>query len=269
MYRKAAEYLGSDVLLNSTVLAMDRSRPKEARVAVQTTSGPKLLIAKSILSTIPPVVENMDGYDLSEGEKSLFRGFFANGYYTGVLNNTGLNKALIATAPGQPYGVPVLPGIHSAYPIPVGEGILQVFYGSPTILPDEDVQADVIASVRRYHHENELPLTESNWLKFPSHSPLNLMVSNSAIADGFYEKLLSLQGRRNTFYNGATWHAQDSSVLWKFTDDYIIPILLKSLEERECLRWHRIITYTKLPMWDVMKWHKFATWGRRLFFTHC
>ncbi|KAK9775553.1 putative Amine oxidase domain-containing protein [Seiridium cardinale] len=119
LYRNAAEYLGSDVLLNSTVLAMDRSRPEEARVAVQTSSGPKLLIAKRILSTIPPLLENMDGYDLSEGEKSLFRKFFANGYYTCVLNNTGLDKALIATGPGQPYGMPVLPGIYSAYPIPV------------------------------------------------------------------------------------------------------------------------------------------------------
>ncbi|KAI1749880.1 FAD/NAD(P)-binding domain-containing protein [Xylaria castorea] len=227
LYQKAAEYLGSDVLFNSTVIGMDRSCPKEVRVAVQTGSGRKLIIAKSILSTIPPVLENLGGYDLSAEEVSLFGQFFANGYYTGVLNNTGLDEPLIATGPGRRYDLPVLPGIYTATPIVIGEGgMTQIYYGSPTVLPDEQVQADIVATIRRYQDRNGLPVTEPNWLKFSSHSPFNLMVSNDAIADGFYKKLFSLQGQRNTFYNGAAWQTQDSSVIWKFTDDYVIPKIL-------------------------------------------
>ncbi|KAI0546094.1 FAD/NAD(P)-binding domain-containing protein [Xylaria curta] len=226
LYQKAAEYLGNDVLFNSTVIGMDRSCPEGVRVAVQTGSGRKLIIAKSILSTIPPVLENLGGYDLSAEETSLFGEFFANGYYTGVLNNTGLDVPLTATGPGRPYNVPVLPSIYTATPIMVGEGGTGIYYGSPTVLPDEQVKADIIATIQRYQDRNGLPKTEPNWLKFSSHSPFNLMVSNDAIADGFYKKLFSLQGKRNTFYNGAAWQTQDSSVLWKFTDDYVIPKIL-------------------------------------------
>lgn len=229
LYQKAAEFLGSDVLFNSTVLEMDRSGDKEVRVAVRTPAGPKLVIAKKILSTIPPLLDNLSGYDLSEEETSLFGQFFANGYYTGLLKSTELNVSLLATGPGQPYNVPVLPGIYAASPVAIGGGLLQVYYGSPNVLPKEMVKADIVASIRRFQKEKGLLVTEPSWVKFSSHSPFNLMVPNDAIEHGFYEKLFSLQGQRNTFYNGASWHAQDSSVLWKFTDDYVLPILLAEI----------------------------------------
>jgi hypothetical protein len=38
------------------------------------------------------------------------------------------------------------------------------------------------------------------------------------IEAGFYTKLYALQGQRSTFYTGAAWNAQDSSMLWVFTE---------------------------------------------------
>ena len=105
-----------------------------------------------------------------------------------------------------------------------------MYYGSPRPLPDEVVKADIVATIQRYQKANGLPVTNPEFVKFVNHAPFNLMVSNDAIRDGFYKKVFALQGQRNTFYNGIAWHTQDSSLLWKFTDDYIIPILLASLE---------------------------------------
>ena len=74
-----------------------------------------------------------------------------------------------------------------------------------------------------------MPVTTPEFAKYVNHAPFNFMVSKEAIKDGFYKKLYALNGQRNTFYNGLAWHTMDSSLLWKYTDDYIIPILLASL----------------------------------------
>lgn len=59
-----------------------------------------------------------------------------------------------------------------------------------------------------------------------------------AIRDGFYVILLALQGKRNTFYTGATWETQDSGMIWNFTEQYVLPKLLESLQILEPARIH-------------------------------
>ncbi|KAK7968653.1 beta-cyclopiazonate dehydrogenase [Apiospora saccharicola] len=114
-------------------------------------------------------------------------------------------------------------------PLPGGRLITNVYYGSPGVLSDDEVKADIVGGLQRYQEENGLPVAQPEWLAFSSHAPFNLMVSNDKVADGFYEELFALQGCRNTFYNGAAWHTQDSSALWKFTEYYILPIMLAAL----------------------------------------
>ncbi|KAK8097500.1 hypothetical protein PG984_016639 [Apiospora sp. TS-2023a] len=233
LYNRAAESLSPDVLFQSIVVEMDRSSPDEVRVAIQTLAGPKLVIVKKLLSTIPPLLENLSGYDLSDEERGLFGEFFANGYYTGILNNTGLDPSLtyVNHDSSRPYGLPELPGIYAMFsrPLPGDRFITNVYYGSPGVLSDDEAKADIVASLQRYQKENGLQVAQPEWLAFSNHAPFNLMVSNDKIAEGFYDELFALQGCRNTFYHGAAWHTQDSSALWKFTEYYVLPIMLVSL----------------------------------------
>jgi hypothetical protein len=60
---------------------------------------------------------------------------------------------------------------------------------------------------------------------FSGHNPFQLTVSTSAIEAGFYKDLYTPQGYHNTFYTGAAWIAQDSSLVWSFTE-ILLPSML-------------------------------------------
>ena len=234
LYNKALVHFGPDALLNTTVLAMDRSSPSHVKIVVETNKrSRKLIIAKKLLSTPPPKASQLTGYDLSANERELFSQFFDNGYYVGVLNSTGLNTntSYTALSPDQPYDLPHLPGIYGIGPTGASN-LLQVFYGSPRPLPVEKVKADILTSVKRLAVAQGLSSasSEPDLVAFTAHEPFNLMVSNKAIANGFYERLYALNGQRNTFYNGAAWQAQDSNSIWEYTESYVLPILLASLK---------------------------------------
>ena len=48
-----------------------------------------------------------------------------------------------------------------------------------------------------------------------------MMVSASDIAAGFYTQLNALQGRNRTFYTGAAFQTNDSSLIWRFTQEIL------------------------------------------------
>ncbi|KAK0516331.1 hypothetical protein JMJ35_000934 [Cladonia borealis] len=233
-YDNILAHLRSSVLLNTTVQAMDRSSSLNVKIVVRTNNNAhKLIIARKLLSTPPPKVDQLTGYDLSAHETELFSKFVANGYYVGVVSNTGLppNKRYTSIDPrNPPYDIPKLPGIYAIAPTGAPD-LVEVFYGSPIPLSVGDVQRDILAKVKRLAISQAINNTsaEPNFVAFTVHTPFNLMVSNEAIANGFYERLYALNGQRNTFYNGAAWQTQDSNEIWEYTESYVLPILLASL----------------------------------------
>ena len=234
LYNSILEHLGPSVLLNTTVQAMDRSSPSDVKIVVRTNNNAhKLIIARKLLSTPPPKADQLTGYDLSANETELFSQFVANGYYVGVLNNTGLqpNKSYTSVDPrNPPYDKPRLPGLYTIAPTGASD-LVEVFYGSPIPLSVADVQSDILAKVKRLATSQAINNTcaDPDFVAFTAHTPFNLMVSNEAIANGFYERLYALNGQRNTFYNGAAWQTQDSNEIWEYTESYVLPILLASL----------------------------------------
>ena len=235
LYGNILARIRPDVLLHTTVLAMDRSSSLNVKIVVSTNgTSRKLIIAKRILSTVPPQLHQLAGYDLSANETQLFDQFCGNGYYVGVLNNTGLptNTSYTALDPSQPYDLPHSPGIYGIGPTGASR-LLQVFYGSPIPLSIDDVQTDILAKVERLAMKlgYNSTLIKPDFVSFTSHTPFNLMVSNKAIAHGFYKSLYALNGKRNTFYNGAAWQTQDSNSIWEFTENFVLPLVLTSLSD--------------------------------------
>ena len=224
LYQKAAEELGSDALLSSSVIAMDRSaKTGPTKVLIQTPSGRKLVLAKKIVSTIPHHIDNLRGYDLSDTEKSLFSQFYYSYYWTCVVRNSGLptTAPIHACDSGKTHGVPELPGIYALNPNPTSS-LLQCYYASEYYLSEDQVKANIIADVQRVQKARGISATSPpDFAVFENHTPFNMMVRKEAIQARFYEHLDALQGQRNTYYNGASFHTQDSSLLWQFTEKLV------------------------------------------------
>ena len=232
LYSKAVAFLGQDVLLSSRIVSMDRSSTTDfVKVVVCTPTGNKLIVAKKIISTIPHHKHNLAGFDLSDEEDHLFSQFTWSGFWAGVLKNTGLTQyhPIHAYGPEKAHGIPDMPSIYAINPSRA-PGLYQFYYGGPGDMSEEEVKKDVIESLKRIQKERSIETTsDPEIVKFANHTPFNLIVPNRAIRDGFYDKLYALQGQRHTWYNGASFHAQDSSVLWRFTEA-LLPRILESVE---------------------------------------
>ena len=56
-----------------------------------------------------------------------------------------------------------------------------------------------------------------------------LQMTAKDIEDGDYKKLYALQGQGNTYWTGAVFRAEDGSLLWKVSEEILLPQLLASL----------------------------------------
>lgn len=219
IYERARDILGSDVLIQSRVIHMSRNASDSVLVTVQSPSGIKVIQASKLLITIPPKLENLNGFDLDETERSLFGQFLNTGYYASLLQNTGLSENtgnVVNIDPNGPYDLPELPGIYTISKTAV-PGLFDVKYGSPLGIPDKEVKTDIIASLQRLQIPDST-VEDPEFVAYTAHDPFELTVSVEAIESGFYEDLYGLQGHRNTFYTGAAFHVHDSSLLWEFTE---------------------------------------------------
>ena len=228
LYEDAQTELGQDVLLNSRVMATDRSGDV-AKVLVQTPGGVKLIIAKKILLTIPPLLNNLAGFDLSKDEKDAFSQFLSNGYWTGLLRNTNIpdDTTVQNTGANTQYNQPVFPNLYACMPTIVS-GLHDIKYGGPSTLSDDQVKANIVEDINRLKTAGTLNTTTPEFAVFSSHTPFELTVPSDAIKAGFYKQLYALQGQENTYFTGAAFHVHDSAALWRFTEG-LMPNLTASL----------------------------------------
>ncbi|KAF2501410.1 FAD dependent oxidoreductase family protein [Lophium mytilinum] len=227
IYDKAARVLSGNVMLHSHVVSTNMTADGDGliEIRVQSPLGLEIIRARKLVITIPPLISNLDGFDLGNSEKTLFGQFQSVGYYTSLVQNTGLpaNTAVLNTNSNNLYDLPTLPSVYQIVPTK-GTGLYQVEYGSPSPQPIESVKSDILASIRRLKTTGIANVTEDGepqFVAFASHTPFQLTVPADAIKSGFYSKLYALQGQKQTFYTGAAFHAYDSSLLWRFTEDLL------------------------------------------------
>jgi hypothetical protein len=184
-------------------------------VLVATPDGPRLIRAKKLLVTIPPLLRSFAGFDLDAVERSLFSEFISGAYYTGAVRLSGVpaGVSLENVAAETPYNLPPLPGFYQVSPTGV-PGLYNVKYGSPSPLPLAQVRRNIRADIERVAKAGTYPVKFEELEVFSSHTPFELHVTPAAIARGFYRRLNGLQGRNRTYYAGAAFASHNSARIW-------------------------------------------------------
>ena len=229
LYEKFTTELGKDGFLNSCVVGMDRSHAGHVKLIIKTPSGPKLLRANKLVSTIPPILSNLQGFDLNRNEISIFKQFKYKSYYAAVLNNSGIPDTLSVTNVGAstPYHLPVLPAAYSISPTAApGLKVLQLGANDGQYLTEKQALDIVTAEIERMRAAGTIPKAtpgqpEPSFSDYSSHTPFEAYFEANDIARGLYNRLFELQGKRNTWWTGGAFSTQDSTEVWKYTEGLI------------------------------------------------
>jgi hypothetical protein len=170
--------------------------------------------------------------DTDHHEQSLFSQFNNSQYWTTIIRNSGVpdNTSINWFSFTAPDGIPAIPGLYTVLATGV-PNLHAAYYGGTYAESDEKVQASILEYISNIAKVAGFPpsSTPPQFEDFKAHTPFELTVSTKSIENGFYNKLNGLQGRKNTFWTGATWQAQDSSAIWNFTEYHVLPNLLKAL----------------------------------------
>ena len=239
LYGKAQTELNAakSLFLKSNIVYTERST-SGVQLVVSTPTGNKLIKAKRLLITIPPRLDYLKPFNLTTQESQIFANLSNTGYYTSIVRNTGLPDGLsvVHLSANTPSNIPTLPAVYSIGSSIYTPGLKTVYYGAPLTnvtasLSDTAVKDAIITSIQKLQttNPNGFNKTTPAFVKFSSHSPFYLQAKSADIKRGFYKKMYALQGNKNTFWTGATWRAQDSSDIWRFTAEQVLPKLLKGL----------------------------------------
>ncbi|KAE8417923.1 hypothetical protein BDV36DRAFT_283382 [Aspergillus pseudocaelatus] len=224
LYRKASEVLDTDVLYSTKATKTIRS-DTEIKLITQDTSGKKKLIkAKKLLITFPPIPENLKGFDLSPEEISLSTKLLWKTYYVAVLKNTGIpnNINVQNVDPDQnPGNLPLAPFQWALQDMGPNNYLASKTIGDMNFT-DTQARDLIVADLHRMGTAGTFDIRE-DWeiAVFGNHNPTSLMVGVEDIRDGFYRRVYDLQGKRGTFWTGLTLVSDYSALLWQYTESVV------------------------------------------------
>lgn len=237
LYNKALAFLGNgtDAFLSSEVTAVTR-RARGVEVNVDSRSGCKKIEASQLVIAVPPTLSTLEPFlDLSQGETQIFEQFNNSYLFASIVGNSGIGKteSLANVDLEAPFGIPPEPSIFLTEPTGVDDYHV-VLYGSPRYVSDDAVQANIVSTLNKWKRASNQSVgaleRSAEIVAFKSHSPYFLTVPVDAIRNGFYKQANMLQGQRNTFYTGAAWETNDSSFIWRFTEEQILPRIMAALK---------------------------------------
>ncbi|KAH7310822.1 hypothetical protein B0I35DRAFT_514807 [Stachybotrys elegans] len=217
LYDSALQELGASVLLNTTVLNVNRhSGAKGVSILVrQSGQPPRLIRAKKLIVAIPLLLENVRHYDLSVTEKQLFSKFHALGYIAGVGNVPGFNGSFTNVGAQTPFNQPIVPSsnilLNTGSP---GDFLFGAGFDTDDVTL-EDGKNVVRSNLDSLASLDLVPADAAQSVTFPfisNHRPFSPQVSGGEIKAGFYKRLLNLQGQRNTYWTEDVDNTEPSSV---------------------------------------------------------
>ncbi|OJJ68175.1 hypothetical protein ASPBRDRAFT_77899 [Aspergillus brasiliensis CBS 101740] len=247
--RAAAELsANADLLLSSEVVHAHRpehttttttnTSEQKIHLIIRTPIGLKLILAQNLLIAIPPRPDFLHWLDLTPSEQRLFSHYTAVGFNPGIIRNSGLppnTTILNAALHHTQYDLPYLPAVYAFLPtsVPHLHYVIYMTQQTPEIEPvpvSVEVQkAEIMQTLRRLKEQNPddngfiMSTEQPELVEFRQHAPYDLQLGAGAIKEGVYERLNELQGSRGTWWTGAAWKGEDSSLIWRFTEEVVVP----------------------------------------------
>lgn len=220
LYRNAAAHLVGDVIFDSTIEGVERRSRDRVQVRVRTPHGTRIIRARKLLVTVPPLLSALRPLDLDRLEEQTFSRFSPHSYLTAVARIDGIPAGVrvINRSPETLANVSSMPGLYGV--VSAGApGLYNLKFGGNTSLLDERrVHAQMVADVERLGDLGAGRVRFRGFEVFRSHTPYSLEVSPADIRAGFYNVLQSLQGRNKTFYAGAAFQTHNSAAIWSHLD---------------------------------------------------
>ncbi|KAI1378440.1 FAD/NAD(P)-binding domain-containing protein [Hypoxylon crocopeplum] len=234
LYRNALAELGSDVLLNSTVITGQRgwTASEGVRLCVNTPQGVKQIVANQLVFAAPPVLDNMRPFGLDKHEEKIISKFAGGDYYTGIVTNMGLptTNSYVNRGVNTESNVAALPGAVMFNPTPV-EGTYYYWYSALNPMTQAEVEAATRSTLKRLQVSvaGANTAAEPEFVAFNSHTPLHPSADANAIRRGVYRDMYDLQGYRNTWYTSSLM-VTGSPQLWN-TTSLLLPRIIAASEK--------------------------------------
>lgn len=238
LYRGAQKLLGKtdSVIYKSTVTKVERTA-EGVHVWVDTPGQKYLIKAKKLVSAIPPLKKSLKsiGLDLTSQESKLFSKWSGFLYGSAVFTHSGFgaNQSFTNVGTDTPYHLLRLPGSFTTSPLvgQVATNKISTYYGGldPT-LSEDDIKCIIEDQLRNLQGQKQIGPGEPEFKYLGNHSPYHMHVSRDDVKNGFYKKLYALEGEQNTFWTGAAFVDNDSTLLWTWTESFLLPRILASLK---------------------------------------
>ncbi|KAK2011892.1 amine oxidase [Colletotrichum eremochloae] len=233
LYDAISNLLGSDVLYSTTAIRTSRTG-EGVEVLVRGANGKKTLIrAKKLLISFEPTIANLEGIDIEKDETDVFSNWNWSTVYVGVVSHPSLPKgySLTNNVPRNWLSFPKIPFV-SRFDY-LGDNNFRVLATGPSDFDTSKAQLLIKESLASLAAAGTIPsLGTEHIIEFKAwsdHGPMHIHVPSSELKAGHITKQYALQGRKSTYYTGAAWSAQFTTILWEYNNQYVLPRLLADI----------------------------------------
>lgn len=237
LYRKIGGLLGQDVLYSSTVVCSERGDDSGVTIMVEAAGGARKRIkARRLLLAIEPSAENMRPFDLDASESAVFSRFQGSVVYVGAVRNPSLvvNQSLTnmpaAAEPSNWTALPLPPFNARFDHFGQGSDLFRFIVHTDAGLDADGARGLVLEGVGKMVESGVLAATDEalQFARFEDHGPTHLRVDADEIKAGFVQAQYALQGHRATWWTGAAFSAQFTTILWAF-NDLLLPVMVEGM----------------------------------------
>jgi hypothetical protein len=236
LYESVADFLGDDVFYSSSVISTKRSKDGVKLVVRGDDKKLTCINAKRLLVSAQPTPETLEPLGLDGNEHEVLEKFTFTTVYAGVLQHPSL---VVPTAysnrspkPGSTeYMVwPTDPQVGRIDWLGDTVDLFQFTAVGSADDGTESIKALIGDSIDSMIEAGTIEAKDGSlsFSKFANHGKMHPRVTEEDLKDGFIQDLMSLQGRKSTWWTGAAWSAGLSNVIWEY-NKILLPKVIEGI----------------------------------------